>query len=118
MHCKTKMISQFDYAEHRMKPILLAGFNRLSFRWAYGEDKSSRPDCKACGAFLPSLQAGRLAAQIPAAMAAYINISSHKGKVPKSREAKGRGAVNSNIQTDQVSGSQIIPAKVAGRPQS
>jgi hypothetical protein len=43
----------------------------------------------------------RLAAQIPAAMAAYINTSSQNGKVPKSSEANGSGAVNSTIQTDQ-----------------
>jgi hypothetical protein len=49
---------------------------------------------------------GRLAAQMPAAMVAYISTSSQKGKVPKSREANGRGAVNSTIQTDQAKGSQ------------
>ena len=55
-----------------------------------------------------------MAAPIPAVMAAYINISSHKEKVPKTREAKG--VVNSNIQPDQASGSQSVLATLARTP--
>ena len=117
MQCRTKMISQFDHAEHRMKHDTFGGCNRLSFRWAYGEDKSSRSDCKACGAFCPSLQAR--ADWWPRYRRRWRRTSTSAairgGSQIQGSERQGRGQLQHPDRPGQ-GGSQIIPAKVARPP--